>query len=261
LVRRGAYLGKTESHQGLEHFYAGCQIWCAVVQTRQKVAMEIDVLRHGSLGADHSGSCPGWLLFSQQAGQERKRRNIDDWGLREREHRLQIQPPGGKDSMGDKVALPSLSLPKQRTHWSVGVVIAATVLLIILGAALYAVLQRQQAAEEAYAKREADRAALVKAETEKAKAEAERAVAETKKKEAEAAASNAATAQSKAAQANNTGDDAAKKANKKKSAKKGSSSSPKVTATGPGPATPAPAPPKQTSKASKDIDDLLRGFK
>jgi cytoskeletal protein RodZ len=161
--------------------------------------------------------------------------------------------------MGDKVALPSLSLPKQRTHWSVGVVIAGAVLLMILGAALYAVLQRQQAAEEAYAKREADRAAMVKAETEKARAEADRAVAETKKKEAEAAASNAAVAQSKASQSNTSSDDASKnKAGKKKSTKKASGKT--TAASGPAPATPA-APAKQTTKASKDIDDLLKGFK
>ena len=84
--------------------------------------------------------------------------------------------------MGDKVALPSLSLPKQKTHWSVGVVIAASVMLLILVAAFYAVLQRQKAGEEAYAKRQADHAAAIKAETEKAKAEAERAVAEAKMK-------------------------------------------------------------------------------
>jgi hypothetical protein len=184
----------------------------------------------------------------------------DDWGLREREHRLQIQHPGGIDFMGDKVALPSLSLPKQRTHWSVGVVIAAGVLLLILGAALYAVLQRQQAAEEAYAKREADHAAMIKAETEKAKAEAERAHAEAKKKEAEAAASNAAVAQSKAAQASGAGDEASKNksSSKKKGAKKTSGKT--TAASGPATATPA-APAKPATKASKDIDDLLKGFK
>jgi colicin import membrane protein len=165
------------------------------------------------------------------------------------------------DFMGDKVALPSLSLPKQRTHWTVGVVIAAGVLLLILGAALYAVLQRQQAAEEAYAKREADRAAMIKAETEKAKAEAEKAVAEAKKKEAEAAASNAAAAQSKAALANSASEDASKNkfANKKKPPKK-AAGKPVTAASAPAAATPA-APAKPASKASKDIDDLLRGFK
>ena len=162
--------------------------------------------------------------------------------------------------MGDKVALPSLSLPKQRTHWSVGVAIAAGVLLLILGAALYAVLQRQQAAEEAYAKREADHAAMIKAETEKAKAEAERAQAETKKKEAEAAASNAAVAQSKAALANGASDDASKNklGNKKKIIKRASGKT--TAASGTATATPA-APPKPPTKASKDIDDLLKGFK
>jgi cytoskeletal protein RodZ len=162
--------------------------------------------------------------------------------------------------MGDKVALPSLSLPKQRTHWSVGVVIAGGVLLVILVAAFYAVLQNRQANEDAYAKRQAEKEAMVRAETEKAKAEAERAVAETKKKEAETAASNAATAQSKAAQAN-TSDDAAKKANKKKGAKKVSGKT-TTAASAPGPSPVAPPPPvKPSSKASKDIDDLLRGFK
>jgi colicin import membrane protein len=160
--------------------------------------------------------------------------------------------------MGDKVALPSLSLPKQRTHWSVGVVIAAGVLLLFLGAALYAVLQRQQAREEAYAKRQADQAALVKAETEKAKAEAAKAAAEAKKKEAEAAASSAAAAQSKAAQANRASEESSKKSSKKKSTRKPGGKA--VAASSPAAAAPA-APAKPTSKASKDIDDLLRGFK
>jgi hypothetical protein len=164
------------------------------------------------------------------------------------------------DFMGAKVALPSLSLPKQRTHWSVGVVIAGAALLIIFGAAFYTVQVRQREAEEAFAKRQADQTAMIKAEAEKARAEAERASAEAKRKEAEALASNAAAAQSKAAQAN-AGDDASKnKSSKKKiGAKKGSG---KTTATASGPvAAPPSTPAKPTTKASKDIDDLLRGFK
>jgi len=109
----------------------------------------------------------------------------DDWGLREREHRLQIQHPGGIDLMGAKAALPSLSLPKQRTHWSVGVVIAGAVLLIILGAAFYTVQVRQREAEEAFAKRQADQTAMIKAEAEKARAEAEKKKAEEDKIKAE----------------------------------------------------------------------------
>jgi len=167
--------------------------------------------------------------------------------------------------MGDKVALPSLNLPKQKTHWTVSVVIVAGVLLLILGAALYAVLQRQQKAEEAFAKAAADRAALVKAETEKAKAEAERAVAETKKKEAETAASNAAAQQKKVAQASPaTDDDGVKKAAKKKSSHHGGGSkvASKGGTTSAMPAQAAtPSRPAPSSKASKDIDDLLRGLK
>jgi cytoskeletal protein RodZ len=162
--------------------------------------------------------------------------------------------------MGDKVALPSLSLPKQRTHWSVGVVIAGAVLLLILGAAFYMVQVRQREAEEAYAKRQTDQTAMIKAEADKARAEAERSAAETKRKEAEAAASNAAVAQNKSAQAN-AADEASKKAAKKKGGtKKGST---KTAAVGAGPAAVAApaATPKEKTKASKDIDDLLRGFK
>jgi colicin import membrane protein len=165
--------------------------------------------------------------------------------------------------MGDKVALPSLSLPKQKTHWTVSVVVVAGVLLLILGAALYAVLQRQQRAEEAFAKAAMDRADLVKAETEKAKAEAARAVAETRKKEAETAASLAAAQQKKVVQSSvGSEDDGAKKAAKKKSSHHGGS---KVASKSATPAVPAQAPvssrPPPSTKASKDIDDLLRGLK
>jgi cytoskeletal protein RodZ len=164
--------------------------------------------------------------------------------------------------MGDKVALPSLSLPKQRTHWSVGVVIAGGVLLMILGAAFYTVQVRQREAEEAFAKRQTDHTAMLKAEAEKSKAAAELASAEAKKKEAEAAASNAAAAQSKAAQANGGGDDASKKkgTTKKNGAKKAGGKTTASTAPGPAPAAPG-SPPKPSTKASKDIDDLLKGFK
>jgi hypothetical protein len=168
--------------------------------------------------------------------------------------------------MGDKVALPSLSLPKQRTHWSVHVVIAASVLFLVMCGALYLVLQRQQAAEDAFAKRQADRAAELKAETEKAKAEASLAAAEAKKKEAEtAAAAAAATAAKKAAAAAAaSGDDEAAKAKKKVAKKGGGGKGAKpgaATAALPGAPTPPAAPTKQQSKASKDIDDLLKGFK
>jgi len=164
--------------------------------------------------------------------------------------------------MGDKVALPSLSLPKQRTHWSVGVVIAGALLLIILGGAFYTVQVRQREAEEAFAKRQTDHTLMLKAEAEKAKAEAERASAEAKKKEAEAAASNAAAAQSKAAQANGGGDEASKKKSgtKKSSGKRPGGKTTATTALGPAPAAPGTVP-KPSTKASKDIDDLLKGFK
>ena len=163
--------------------------------------------------------------------------------------------------MGDKVALPSLSLPKQRTHWSVFVVIAASVLFLIMGGALYLVLQRQQAQEEAFAKRQADRAAELRAETEKAKAEAERDSAGAKKKEAEtAAAAAAAAAQKKVVVASNDAD-AAGAAKKKGGGKKGGG---KVAKSGPAPAPGAPVAPtpaKPSSKESKSIDDLLKSFK
>jgi len=80
--------------------------------------------------------------------------------------------------MGEKVALPSLSLPKQRTHWSVFVVVAASVLFLIMCGALYMVLQRQQAAEDAFAKRQADHAAGLRAKAEAERAAAERAAAD-----------------------------------------------------------------------------------
>ena len=161
--------------------------------------------------------------------------------------------------MGDKVALPSLSLPKQKTHWSVGVVIAAAVMLLILGAAFYTIQVRQREAEEAFAKRQADQTTMIKAETEKAKAEADRAASEAKKKEAEAAASVAAVAQNKSALAS-AGDNASKdKVGKRKGVRKGGG---KTTASGPSsPIGATPATTKPSTKASKDIDDLLKGFK
>jgi cytoskeletal protein RodZ len=163
--------------------------------------------------------------------------------------------------MGEKVALPSLSLPKQKTHWSVFVVIAASVLFLIMCGALYLVMQRQQAQEDAFAKRQADRAAELRAETEKAKAETERAVAEAKRKEAEAAAVAANTAAQKKVAITAAEDDAAKA--KKKAAKKGTPGKLVKGATpAPTPGAPTPAAPvKQTTKASKDIDDLLKSFK
>ena len=167
--------------------------------------------------------------------------------------------------MGDKVALPSLSLPKQRTHWSVFVVIAASVLFVVMCGALYMVLERQKAAEAAFAKRQEDRKAELEAGTRKA--EAERAASEAKKKETEAttaAAAAAAAAAKKAPPVANAGDDPG--AAKKKIVKKGP---PSKTAKGPdpkallGPGAPTPPTPAKppASKASKDIDDLLRGFK
>lgn len=167
--------------------------------------------------------------------------------------------------MGEKVALPSLSLPKQKTHWSVFVVVAASVLFLIMCGALYMVMQRQQAQEEAFAKRQADRAAELRAETEKVKAETERAAAEAKRKEAEAAAAAAlAAAQKKAAavEAAAAADRDARKRGAGGAKKPGKA----VAKAGPTPAQGAPAaapaaPVKQQTKASKDIDDLLRSFK
>jgi regulator of protease activity HflC (stomatin/prohibitin superfamily) len=158
--------------------------------------------------------------------------------------------------MGDKVALPSLSLPKQRTHWSVGVVIAASVLFLIMCGAVYAVMQRQQAAEEAFARRQANHEALIKAETEKAKAEAERAVAEAKKKEAEAAAAAAAAAAQKKPTPSASVDSSKTKHRYRRSSSKGSKGG-STSSPSPSPA----APSKPATKASKDIDDLLRSFK
>jgi hypothetical protein len=171
--------------------------------------------------------------------------------------------------MGDKVALPSLSLPKQKTHWTVGVVIAAGVLLVILGAAFYAVLQNRQAESNAIARREADKLASIRAETEKAQAqkamaEAERAASEAKKKAEEATLA----AQKKPMLAAAAPDDDKKDKGKKKNGvhkaggAKVANGKPGAPASASPAAAAAPAPaPKPSSKASKDIDDLLRSFK
>lgn len=179
--------------------------------------------------------------------------------------------------MGDKVALPSLSLPKQRTHWTVGVVIAAAVLFIALGAAFYAVLRNRQAESDALTKRDADRVLLKRAEIEKvqaerAKADSERAASEARKKEAEAEGIAAQKRANANASANaSDGDGKARKTGPGHKAggttkvANGKPGSPAAPAAGPsaGPAAgPAlPPPPKEKSKASKDIDDLLRSFK
>jgi cytoskeletal protein RodZ len=168
--------------------------------------------------------------------------------------------------MGDKVALPSLSLPKQRTHWSVFVVIAAGVMFLLMCAALYLVLERQQKAEEAFAKRQADHQAELKAKADMERAAAERASAEAKKKEAEAAASAAAAAAAKKVAAVHVEEDSAKGTRRKSSSSSRRSSSKTSSKGSPVPpgvlnAVPAPAPAKPQSKASRDIDDLLKGFK
>ena len=172
--------------------------------------------------------------------------------------------------MADKVALPSLSLPKQKTHWTVGVVIAAGVLFVMLGAALYMVLRNRQAESNAFARHESDRLEAIKTEkakieAEKANAEAQKAAAEaeTKKKEAE---TSALTAQRKFAVAASEEKDKGGN-NKKMGGKKGGSkvANGKAAPSAPGapaaaaPAAPPPAP--KQSKASKDIDYLLKSFK
>ncbi len=177
--------------------------------------------------------------------------------------------------MGDKVALPSLSLPKQKTHWMVGVAIAAGVLFLVLAAALYALLQRQQAAEQAYTKHEADRAAMIKAQVEKTKAEAERAAAMAKQKEAEAAASKAAAAaavaEKKAAMASPVQHEERSKS-RSSSRRHGHRGGSHHASSRGSAASVASAPPKaqarttrparaSQSKSSKEIDELLKSFR
>jgi membrane protein involved in colicin uptake len=168
-----------------------------------------------------------------------------------------------KDSMSEKVALPSLSLPKQKTHWSVGVVIAAGVLFLVLVGILYFVHQRQVSAEEAFARRVEDQKSMIKAETERAKAETEKAKAEAKRKEAETAAAAAAAAAQKKVVTSAVTEDDGTGAKKKKVVHKGTKTASKGgTATAPAlPGTPAGPAAKPATKASKDIDDLLKGFK
>ena len=176
--------------------------------------------------------------------------------------------------MGDKVALPSLNLPKQRTHWTVGIVIAASLLFMVLGGAFYTVMKNRQAEADAIARREADRLASLKAEIEKAqadraKAEAEKAASEAKRKADDAATVNA---QKRAAvPAATASDDDKKDKGKKKSGGGHKGNGTKVAngkagapASGPAAAaapTPAPAAAPTKSKASKDIDDLLKSFR
>ncbi len=207
----------------------------------------------------------------------RKNPRNDDWGLHKREHRLQIGALGGKGfKMGDKVALPSLSLPKQKTHWTVGVVVAAGVLFVILGAAFYTVLRNRQAEADAIARREADRLASIKAETEKAqaekaRAEAEKAASEAKKKADEAAALVAQKKASAASATASADSDEKKDKGKKKSGHKGGStkvasgksggSSASTSSPASASAAPPPPPKPSSSKASKDIDDLLKSFR
>jgi hypothetical protein len=165
--------------------------------------------------------------------------------------------------MADKVALPSLSLPKQRTHWSVYVVIAAGAMFLIMCAALYMMLKRQHEAEVAFAKRqeahqmelqtrvEVDRAAVDRIAAEKSAAEA-------KRKEAEAAA---AAAKKVAVVSADDGHDPKKKGPKKPGSTKTVAKGPTAPAIPGAPAAPPPPAPKAKSKASQDIDDLLKGFK
>ena len=171
--------------------------------------------------------------------------------------------------MGDKVVLPSLSLPKQKTHWSVTVVIIAGIVLLIMGGALFAILHRQQAEAEAITKAASNKVALAeaeaakaKAEVEKVKVEKEREEAEAKRKEADAKALAAAKKASVplAPESEQTALNRLMKKNKKAKTTASSSSRP---ALGAAPAAPEPVKPapRQRSKESVDIDKLLQGLK
>jgi hypothetical protein len=187
----------------------------------------------------------------------------DDWACTKGNSDCKLNPGEEKKFMADKVALPSLSLPKQRTHWSVYVVIAAGAMFLIMCVALYMMLKRQHEAEVAFAKRQEAHQAELKAKVEADHAAVERAAAEKAAAEAKRKADEAAAAAAKklATASADTGQPTKRRAPKRSSSTKTVAKGSTSSALPGAPAAPPPPPPKPKSKASQDIDELLKGFK
>jgi hypothetical protein len=195
-----------------------------------------------------------------------------DWGLRKREFQMQIQSTRGREPMSDRVVLPSLSLPKKKTHWMVMVVVVSSITLLVLGGTLFMLLYRQQAERDAIVRAESEKLELAKAQAEKAKAdvakailEKEKAAADAKKKELEAkAALIAKQAAPTIAPSEKKGAPAPGRSSRRRWGKRGGPAvASKTTPAAAAPATQPAAPPKParpSSKASSDIDAILKGF-
>jgi hypothetical protein len=174
--------------------------------------------------------------------------------------------------MSDRVVLPSLSLPKKKTHWTVMVVVVSSITLLVLGGTLFMLLYRQQAERDALAKVESEKLELAKVQAEKAKAEVakaildkEKAAADAKKKELDAKAALAAKQAAPAVATSDAKGPAPKYSGRRRWSKRGGNGGVnKPTAAAASPAEqPVAAPPKParpTSKASNAIDALLKGF-
>jgi hypothetical protein len=163
--------------------------------------------------------------------------------------------------MSDKVALPSLDLPGQKTHWAVIAVVGGAVLVLAMAAIFLIVVHKQQASQEAAVRAVEARAKEAAAQVEKLKLEAVAAAEKAKAAAAAAAAEKAkpatpvAVAEGAGSASDGDPNAAAKKKAHKSGRKQGRSGVP-TTARNGGDETPAPS-----RKADPSLDALLRGLK
>jgi len=162
--------------------------------------------------------------------------------------------------MSDKVVLPRLDLPGQKTHWTVVAVIGGGVLVLLMAAIFLVVVHKQQAAQEAVVRAADARAKEAAAQVEKMKLEAAaaeraRAAAAAAEKAKSAGPVAAGDAASKAGSAGSDGIQARpdrRRRATKPGRKAGRANIPKL---GGG------EPSEATRKSDASVDALLRGLK
>jgi hypothetical protein len=160
--------------------------------------------------------------------------------------------------MSDKVVLPSLDLPGQKTHWTVITVIGGGVVVLLMGAIFLAVVHKQQVSQETAARAVEARAREAAAQVEKMKLEAIAAAEKAKAAAAAAAAEKARAAAGPVAadDASRAGaaDDAAKK--KKVHSRPGHKAGGKPTE-----AKSILPPSESVKKTDANLDALLKGLR
>jgi hypothetical protein len=200
------------------------------------------------------------LMVSFTAGRKRAQRTLGACAKSKSDRR--VIAPGGTSSMSDKVVLPRLDLPGQKTHWAIVAVVGGSVLVLLMAAIFLVVVHKQQAAQEAAARAVEDRAKGAAAQIEKMKLEA---AAAERVKAAAAAAEKAKSAGSVAAgdAANKAGaagssvgeGDSGKAGQKRKGHKSGRRAGRNIPKLGGG------EPSESTKKSDASVDALLRGLK